>query len=107
MHSAFARRDTKEAPQSRTSRSADIGTRKSHGGPAAIALALVMIGPCMAADPPALPVTLDVIFKLTDFDYKPISNAAVRVVFESEKDWQSPGARSSRTPRARRVSPRR
>ena len=45
-----------------------------------------------AANAAAEPVALDVTFKLTDLDYKPIANAPVRVVFGSEKDWQAPGA---------------
>ena len=59
---------------------------------AAIAWVFATIGPCAAADPPALPVTLDVTFKLTDPNYAPIPNVPVRVVFGSEKDWQAPGA---------------
>jgi hypothetical protein len=35
-------------------------------------------------------VTLDVRFKLTDLDYKPLPGAAVRVVFGSDVDWQGP-----------------
>jgi hypothetical protein len=64
----------------------------SHGAPAALALVLAMIGPCAAADPPAQTVTLDFTFKLTDPNYAPLTNAPVRVVFGSEKGWQSPGA---------------
>ena len=59
---------------------------------AAILLALATIRLCAAADPPALPVTLDVTFKLTDPNHAPIPNVPVRVVFGSEKDWQAPGA---------------
>lgn len=36
----------------------------------------------------AQPVTLDVEFKLTDLEYKPIPNAPGRLVFISDKDWQ-------------------
>jgi hypothetical protein len=43
-------------------------------------------------DAAAQPVSLDVAFKLTDLDYKPIANAPVRVVFGSEKGWLAPGA---------------
>ncbi len=55
---------------------------------AAVVLALAALGSCAAADP----VTLDVTFRLTDLDYKPIANAPVRVVFGSDKDWRAPGA---------------
>src|SRR5262245_43011848 len=37
----------------------------------------------------AQPVTLDVEFKLTDLEYKPIPNVPIRLVFTSDKDWQS------------------
>ena len=40
----------------------------------------------------AQPVPLDVTFKLTDLDYKPVAGAAVRVVFGSDPDWQAPNA---------------
>src|SRR5262245_20918338 len=43
----------------------------------------------MVATASAQPVTLDIEFKLTDLDYKPIPNAPVRLVFTSDKDWQS------------------
>lgn len=35
-------------------------------------------------------VTLDVSFKLTDIDYKPLPGVPVRLVFACDKDWQSP-----------------
>jgi hypothetical protein len=35
-------------------------------------------------------VMLDVNFKLTDLDYKPLPSTPVRLVFGSDKDWQSP-----------------
>lgn len=35
-------------------------------------------------------VMLDVNFKLTDLDYKPLPNTPVRLVFGSDKDWQGP-----------------
>ena len=37
-------------------------------------------------------VMLDVNFKLTDLDYKPLPNTPVRLVFGADKDWQSPTA---------------
>jgi len=40
----------------------------------------------------AQPVMLDVNFKLTDLDYKPLPNTPARLVFGSDKDWQSPTA---------------
>ena len=40
----------------------------------------------------AQPVPLDVTFKLTDLDYKPVAGAPVRVVFGSDPDWQAPNA---------------
>jgi hypothetical protein len=33
-------------------------------------------------------VSLDVTFKLTDLDYKPLAGAPIRVVFGSDPDWQ-------------------
>jgi hypothetical protein len=36
------------------------------------------------------PVALDVHFKLTDLEYKPIPNEAVRLSFGSDPRWQSP-----------------
>ncbi len=36
------------------------------------------------------PVALNVHFKLTELDYKPIAHAAVRVTFGSDPRWQSP-----------------
>jgi len=65
--------------------------RLTHYSFAAILLALATIRLCAAADPPRLPITLDVTFKLTDPNYAPIPNVPVRVVFGSEKDWQAPG----------------
>jgi hypothetical protein len=35
-------------------------------------------------------VTLDVEFKLTDLEYKPLPGQAVRLVFGADKDWQAP-----------------
>jgi hypothetical protein len=40
----------------------------------------------------AQPVIVEVNFKLTDLNYKPLSNTPVRLVFGSDKDWQSPTA---------------
>ena len=40
----------------------------------------------------AQPVPLDVTFKLTDLDYKPVAGAPVRIVFGSDLDWQAPNA---------------
>jgi hypothetical protein len=37
----------------------------------------------------AQPVIVEVNFQLTDFDYKPIANTPIRLVFASDKDWQS------------------
>jgi hypothetical protein len=53
----------------------------------AVAIALAWAGGAGAQ-----PVTVDVVFKLTDLDYKPLSNVPVRIVFTSERDWQSPGS---------------
>src|SRR2546430_16287545 len=44
------------------------------------------------ADAPAQNVTLDVTFKLTDPDYRPLAGVPVRIVFGTEKDWQSKDA---------------
>ena len=40
----------------------------------------------------ATPVSLTVRFKLTDLDYKPLPGSAVRLIFGSGADWQSPNA---------------
>jgi hypothetical protein len=40
----------------------------------------------------AQPVALDVQFKLTDTDYKPLAGQPVRLVFAAGKDWQSPNS---------------
>jgi hypothetical protein len=40
----------------------------------------------------AQPLPLDVTFRLTDLDYKPIAGAPVRIVFGSDPDWQAPDA---------------
>ncbi len=40
----------------------------------------------------AQPVAVDVVFKLTDLEYKPLANVPARVVFTSEPEWQGPGA---------------
>lgn len=40
----------------------------------------------------AQPVALDVQFKLTDMEYKPLPGQPVRLVFGAGKDWQSPNA---------------
>ena len=46
-----------------------------------------------AATPaPAVDVALDVTFKLTDLDYKPLAGVPARVVFGSEPNWQNPNA---------------
>jgi hypothetical protein len=37
-------------------------------------------------------VSLDVTFKLTDPEYRPIAGVPVRVAFGSDRDWQAPGA---------------
>jgi hypothetical protein len=37
----------------------------------------------------AQPVIVEVNFQLTDLDYKPIPNTPIRLVFASDKDWQS------------------
>jgi len=42
--------------------------------------------------PSPAPVALAVRFKLTDLDYKPIANAAARIVFGSDPGWQDAGA---------------
>jgi hypothetical protein len=42
----------------------------------------------------AQPVTLDVQFKLTDTEYKPLPGQPVRLVFGAGKDWQNPDAGS-------------
>src|ERR1700722_147332 len=38
------------------------------------------------------PATLDVTFKLTDLDYKPLPHVPVRIIFGSDPDWQNPDA---------------
>lgn len=40
----------------------------------------------------AQPVALEVRFKLTDRDYKPLAGAPVRIVFGSDPGWQNPSA---------------
>src|SRR5579872_6398160 len=40
----------------------------------------------------AQPVPLNVEFKLTDLEYKPLSGQPVRLVFGAAKDWQTPNA---------------
>ncbi len=40
----------------------------------------------------AVIVDLDVSFRLTDLDYKPLAGVPVRVVFGAEPNWQSPDA---------------
>lgn len=37
-------------------------------------------------------VSLDVTFRLTDPEYRPIAGVPVRVTFGSDRDWQAPGA---------------
>jgi hypothetical protein len=54
---------------------------------AGVALAMCRVAP---AGPAALGVDLDVQFRLTDLDYKPIANEPVRVVFGSDPDWRAP-----------------
>jgi len=46
----------------------------------------------MASTAFAQPVTLDVEFKLTELDYRPIPNALVRLIFTSDGDWQNAAA---------------
>jgi hypothetical protein len=48
----------------------------------------------LAATTPAqsMTVALDVTFKLTDLDYKPLAGVPARVVFGSEPNWQNPNA---------------
>ena len=43
-----------------------------------------------AAPAPAVDVALDVTFKLTDLDYKPLAGVPARVVFGSDPSWQNP-----------------
>lgn len=43
-----------------------------------------------AAFAEAITVTLDVTFKLTDLDYKPLAGVPARVVFGSDANWQNP-----------------
>jgi hypothetical protein len=40
----------------------------------------------------AQPATLDVVFKLTDLEYKPLPGQSIRLVFGADKDWQSSDA---------------
>jgi hypothetical protein len=54
---------------------------------ATCAILLVSDGPARSADDPS---TLDVHFKLTDLDYKPIPGQTVRLVFGSEPGRQPP-----------------
>lgn len=51
----------------------------------ALGCSLVTFGWCPSAL--AETVTLDVQFRLTDNDYKPLPNVPVRVVFGCDKDW--------------------
>jgi hypothetical protein len=39
-----------------------------------------------------MPVLLDVHFRLTDLDYRPIAGAPVRVAFDDDADWRRPDA---------------
>ena len=58
-----------------------------------IIICLAALLTACASPPPGVamtPVALDVHFKLTDLDYKPIPDAAVRVTFGSDPRWQSP-----------------
>lgn len=45
----------------------------------------------------AQPVTLDVHFKLTDLDYKPLAGVPVRIVFALDKNWQDAAAGAKAT----------
>ena len=56
------------------------------------ALALTVATPAFCAGGNTEAVTLDVTFKLTDLDYKPLPNVTAWVVFGSNASWQSPGA---------------
>lgn len=61
--------------------------------PSRILLAAFLVAGGVAAwDAPAQPVALEVAFRLTDLDYKPIPDARVRIVFGSDKDWRAPAA---------------
>ncbi len=51
---------------------------------------LVMFAWVVQAD--AQPVALEVRFKLTDRDYKPLAGVPVRIVFGSDPGWQNPSA---------------
>ena len=51
-------------------------------------VALVAIALLVSAIVRSQPVTLEVSFRLTDLDYKPLGGVPVRLVFGSEPDWQ-------------------
>lgn len=57
---------------------------------AALLLSVAAVMP--TTDAKAQLVALDVAFKLTDLDSKPLPGVPVRIVFGSEKDWRAPGA---------------
>ena len=56
-------------------------------GPLSALLALAGV----ASSAHAQPVTLDVTFRLTDLEYRPLGNVPVRLVFGSDPDWQHAG----------------
>ena len=47
---------------------------------------------CCACPADAKPVALDVRFKLTDLEYKPLPGVPIRLVFGSDANWQSASA---------------
>jgi hypothetical protein len=55
-------------------------------------LVLAAVAALWTAAAAAQPLPLDVTFRLTDLDYKPVAGAAVRIVFGSDPDWQAPNA---------------
>ena len=56
-------------------------------GPLLALLALAGV----ASSAHAQPVTLEVTYKLTDLEYRPLANVPVRLVFGSDPDWQNAG----------------
>ena len=51
-----------------------------------------MVAMVVAVTAQASTVSLDVSFKLTDLDYKPLAGMPARVVFGSDANWQNPNA---------------
>src|SRR5437899_12390698 len=63
-----------------------VHDRIGHFIQALLAALALMIGVVMSAN--AQPVTLDVTFKLTDLENRPLPNVPARLVFGSDPDWR-------------------